>query len=119
MRKAFFLFGKLGLNVNRALQTLALDLATDLVRRANISIKKFSIGMTTAAAEEFRPTIAAFGFIKYVRLPKIFQPMPFILRYAVENISEPIIFAPNELMTRIKVSILRNGKIFVPRAATR
>ena len=113
-----FLFRKLSLYINRTFKAFLLNFTADLVRHANISVKKFCIGMATAATEEFRPTIATFGLIEDVRLPKILQPMPFILRHAVEDISEPIIFASNELMTRIKVAILRHGKIFVPSPAT-
>ena len=114
-----FLFRELGLNVNRALKSFLLNFTADLVRRANVSVEKVCISMTAAAAKELRPTSAALRLVEDVRLTKIFQPMPFILRHTVEDIAQPITLATNELMTRIKVAILRHGKIFVTGSATR
>ena len=92
-----------------------LKLAADLVRFVDVAVELVGIGMTAAAAIEARPAVGAFRLVEYVRIAERLHEV--LTEDTFVETADAILFAADELVARIEVTVGRDGKIFVTCAA--
>lgn len=99
-----------------AFKTFFLQFATDLVRFVDIAVELVGVGMATAAAVEACPAIGAFRFVEDVRVAEGLYEV--LAEDAFVKTADAILFATDELVARIEVTVGCDGEVFVTRTAT-
>ena len=98
-----------------AFKTFFLKFAADLVRLVDVAVELVGIGMTAAAAIEACPAVGALRFVEDVRVAEGLHEV--LTEYAFVETADAVLFAADELMARVEVTVGRDGEVFVARAA--
>lgn len=92
-------------------ETFFLQFATDLVRFVDVAVELVGVGMATAATIEACPAVGTFRFVEDVRVTKRLYE---VLSYdTFIETADAVLFAADELVTRIEVTVGCDGEVFV------